>query len=127
MVGIGSRPVARGPRRADVHLVDFADTGGHVIRGPHPAVIVSSDRLNRPSGTVLLCPLTSRIRHDADVYLPPYLVTVGARSSGLDRDGYIKVDQLFTRPVETLGPRIGRVDPETIDRLDAALRFVLAI
>ncbi|MEO5940984.1 MAG: type II toxin-antitoxin system PemK/MazF family toxin [Candidatus Limnocylindrales bacterium] len=127
MVGIGARPVPRGPRRADVHLIDFPDADGHVIRGPHPAVIVSSDRLNRPTGTVLLCLLTSKIRHDPAIYLPPYLVTVGARSSGLDRDGYIKVDQVFTRPAETLGPRIGRIDRETVDRLDAALRFVVAL
>ena len=98
-----------------------------MIRGPHPAVVVSSDRLNRPAGTVLVCPLTSRIRHDPTEYLPPYLVKVSAGSSGLDRDGYVKVDQLFTRPVEGLGARVGRVNPETMDSVDQALRFVLGL
>jgi mRNA-degrading endonuclease toxin of MazEF toxin-antitoxin module len=127
VVGIGSGPPETGPRRADIHLVDFPEVAGHVITGPHPAVIVSSDRLNRGSGTVLVCPMTSRIRHDPTEYLPPYLITATARDSGLNRDGYVKVDQVFTRPVSALGNRIGRLNPETIDRVDAALRFVLAI
>lgn len=125
MVGIGAAAPSSAPRRGDIHLVAFPEVGGHVIRGPHPAIVVSSDRLNRPTGTVLVCPLTSRIRHDPDEYLPPYLVPVTARATGLDRDGYAKVDQLFTRPVGMLGKRVGRANPETIAEVDRALRFVL--
>jgi mRNA-degrading endonuclease toxin of MazEF toxin-antitoxin module len=127
VVGIGSGPPESGPRRADIHLVDFPEVAGHVITGPHPAVVVSSDRLNRGGGTVLVCPMTSRIRHDATDYLPPYLVAATARDSGLNRDGYVKVDQVFTRPVSALGNRIGRLSPASMSRLDAALRFVLSI
>lgn len=127
MVGIGSARARAGPLRGDIHLVAFPEVAGHVIHGPHPAVIVSSDRLNRPAGTVLVCPLTSRIRHDPLDYLPPYLVQVAARMSGLDRNGYVKVDQLFTRPVEGLGARVGRVNPETMESVDQALRFVLGL
>lgn len=125
MVGIGTRSGATGPRRGDIHIVAFPEIGGHVIHGPHPAVVVSSDRLNRPTGTVLMCPLTSRIRHDPSDYLPPYLVPVTAKASGLDRDGYAKVDQVFTRPVGSLGARVARASPETMAALDQALRFVL--
>jgi mRNA-degrading endonuclease toxin of MazEF toxin-antitoxin module len=74
-----------------------------------------------------VCPLTSRIRHDAADYLPAYLVEVAAKASGLDRDGYAKIDQVITRPVETLGARVGRINPETMDEVDAALRFVLGL
>ena len=125
MVGVGSRRTSRRPRRADVHLVQFPEVAGHVLTGPHPAVVISSDRLNTKGGTVLVCPLTSKIRHDEGVYLPPYLVSVTARASGLRRDGYVKVNQVFTRPVGTLGPRMGRIDPETMARVDYALRFSL--
>ena len=127
MVGIGASGDSRGPRRGDIHVVAFPEVGGRVIRGPHPAVVVSSDRLNRPTGTVLVCPLTSRIRHDPAEYLPPYLVPVTARASGLDRDGYAKVDQLFTGPWRRLGTRIGRVNQETMSALDGALRFVVDV
>lgn len=127
MVGIGSRPAETGLRRADIHLIDFPEAVGRVLTGPHPAVIVSSDRLNRGGGTVLVCPLTSKIRHDPEGYLPPYLVRVTARASGLRLDGYVKVNQVFTRPIEAVGPRMGRINPETMERVNTALRFVLDV
>ena len=125
MVGIGAVGPSHGPRRGDIHFIAFPEVGGHVMHGPHPAIVVSSDRLNRPAGTVLVCPLTSKIRHDPATYLPPYLVPITARASGLDRDGYAKVDRLFTRPVGALGMRVGRASPATIAAIEQALRFVL--
>jgi len=125
MVGIGSRPADPRFRRADVHMIQFPEVAGRVLTGPHPAVIVSSDRLNHRSDTVLVCPLTSKTRHDASDYLPPYLVPVTAVASGLRLDGYAKVNQVFTRPIQAIGPRIGRVNPETMEHIDKALRFVL--
>ena len=124
MVGIGREPTPGGPSRGDVHLVDFPDTGGHVIRGPHPAVIVQTDRLRRSSTTIVV-PMTSSAR--AAEFAPPFLVPVTARESGLSRDGWIKGDQPMTIPTILLGPRAGRLSPAALDRLDAALRFVLGL
>ena len=42
MVGIGHAPPVIGPIRGDIHIVDFPDVGGNVIRGPHPGVIVQT-------------------------------------------------------------------------------------
>jgi mRNA-degrading endonuclease toxin of MazEF toxin-antitoxin module len=56
---------------------------------------------------------------------PPYLVGVAAGEAGLPRAGYVKCDQLVTLPTVVLGPRVGRLNPEAINRLDRALRFVL--
>jgi mRNA-degrading endonuclease toxin of MazEF toxin-antitoxin module len=124
VVGIARTGPLAGPRRGDVHFVSFPDSGGHVLRGPHPAVVVQSDRLAR-SGTVVLVPMTSTAR-SADLE-PPYLVSVSAAESGLPRDGFAKCDQPVTLPVALLGPRAGRLNPEAIGRVDAALRFVLAL
>ena len=124
MVGVGRTPPTLGPQRGDVHFVTFPDSGGHVLRGPHPAVVVQSDRLSR-SDTVVLVPMTSSAR-SAELQ-PPYLVAVPARESGLPRDGFVKCDQPVTLPVAFLGPRSGRLNPEAIDRVDAALRFVFAL
>jgi mRNA-degrading endonuclease toxin of MazEF toxin-antitoxin module len=57
--------------------------------------------------------------------LPPYLVPITRKASGLDRDGYAKVDQVMTRSATNLGARIGRVNPETMAAVDRGLRFVL--
>ena len=124
MVGIGREPSAVGPSRGDIHLVDFPEIGGHVIRGPHPAVIVLTDRMRR-STTSLVAPMTSAPR--SAEHRPPYLVPVTARQSGLQRDGFVKCDQVSTVPGPLIGPRLGRLNPESLDRVDTAVRFVLGL
>lgn len=125
MVGIGREPAQRLGRRGDIHLVGFEEIGGAVKRGPHPAVIVQTDRLHR-SSTVLVCPISSRGLRRPD-FVPPYLAWVPRQDSGLDRDGWVKADHMFTRPIETLGQRLGRLNPEAMARVDASLRFVLGL
>ena len=124
MVGIGRDVQDLAPRRGDIHFIAFPDHGGNVLRGPHPAVVVQADRMRR-SSTVVVVPMTSTARSAAET--PPYLVAVARRESGLDRDGFAKCDQPATLPVVLLGPRRGRLAPGAIERLDAALRFVLGL
>jgi mRNA interferase MazF len=124
MVGIGHAPAASRARRGDIHFIDFPDVGGHVIRGPHPGVVVQTDRLDR-SSTVVVVPMTSAAK--AAEFRPPFLVQVLAREAGLPRDGWIKCDQPFTFPTAILGPRAGRLNPAALARVDAALRFVLDV
>ena len=124
MVGIGNAPARVGPARGDIHIVDFPEIGGHVIRGPHPGVIVQTDRMQR-SSTVVVIPLTSAAK--AASFTPRFLVQISGRASGLPRDGWAKCDQPFTIPTAILGPRAGRLNPEAIDRVDDALRFVLGL
>lgn len=124
VVGIGNAPAVVGPARGDIHIVDFPDVGGHVIRGPHPGVVVQTDRMNR-STTVVVVPLTSAAK--AASFEPRFLVQISGRASGLPRDGWAKCDQPMTIPTFLLGPKAGRLNPEAIDRVDDALRFVLGL
>jgi mRNA-degrading endonuclease toxin of MazEF toxin-antitoxin module len=124
VVGIGREDPLLAPRRGDIHFIVFPDQGGNVLRGPHPAVVVQTDRMRR-SSTVVVVPMTSTPRSGPEA--PPYLVAVSGRASGLDRDGFVKCDQPATLPVAVLGARAGRLAPEAIEGLDAALRFVLEI
>lgn len=95
-----------------------------MIRGPHPAIVIQTDRLNR-SSTVVVLPMTSAAK--AAEFRPPFLVQVAGREAGLPRDGWIKCDQPLTIPTMALGAPIGRLNPEVLDRVDAALRFVLGL
>jgi mRNA-degrading endonuclease toxin of MazEF toxin-antitoxin module len=124
MVGIGRDPTERGPRRGDIHIVDFPDIGGHVIRGPHPGVVLQTDRMRR-SSTVVVVPMTSAAR--AADFAPAFLVHVASREAGLARDGWAKCDQPLTIPTSLLGAKAGRLNPDAIDRVDKALRFVLGL
>jgi mRNA-degrading endonuclease toxin of MazEF toxin-antitoxin module len=124
VVGIGNAPAVVGPVRGDIHIVDFPDVRGHVIRGPHPGVIVRTDRMQR-SSTVVVVPLTSAAK--AASFAPAFLVAVPGGASGLPRDGWAKCDQPFTIPTQLLGARAGRLSPETLERVEDALRFVLGL
>ena len=110
-----------------MHVVQFEGVGGHVLRGPHPAVVISTNRLSRADGTVLVCSMTTKARSIAGGWLPPYLVPVSMHDTGLDRDGFVKCDQVFTRPAPWLGARLGRLRPDAMTRVDASLRFVLGL
>jgi mRNA interferase MazF len=122
VVSIGRSAPQAGPRKGDVFLVTFPDVGGHVQAGRRPAVVVQADRFAR-SGTVIVCALTSAPPPDG---LPrPHRVPVARGESGLDRDGWVKADQLSTIPATMLVGPVGRLAPVAIARLDVALRFVL--
>lgn len=69
--------------------------------------------------------MTSAAR--AATFAPPFLVAFGAGESGLPRDGWVKCDQPTTLPVALLGPRVGRLAPAALDRIEAALRFVFGL
>ena len=113
-----------GPRRGDIHWIDLPNTGGHVIRGRRPVLVVQSDRLRR-SSTVVVLPMTTSAK--AADFRPPFLVEALGRQTGLRRDGWIKCDQPFTVPTAILGPRGGRLDPTALGRVDVALQFVFGI
>lgn len=119
-IGRGAPPT--GPRRGDVVVVAFPEVGGHVQAGRRPAVVVQTDRLAR-SGTVVVCPMTSAPPRDD--HPRPHRVPVARRDSGLDRDGWVKADQLVTIPATMLGGPVGHLGPAVLERLDVALRFVL--
>ena len=119
---IGRAPATTGPRRGDIYVVEFPAVGGHVQAGLRPAVVVQADRFSR-SGTVVLCPMTSA--GPSDDHPRPHRVPVTRAESGLDRDGWVKADQLQTVPATLLRGPIARLSPAATDRLDVALRFVL--
>jgi mRNA interferase MazF len=122
VVSIGRAAPGAGPRKGDIFVLEFPDGGGHVQAGRRPAVVVQADRFGR-SGTVVLCPMTSVPPLDD---LPrPHRVAVARAESGLDRDGWVKADQLSTVPATLLAGPVGRLAPGAIERLDNALRFVL--
>ena len=57
--------------------------------------------------------------------LEPHTPT--ARESGLARNGFVKCDQVLTLPTIALVEHAGRLNPESIARVDDAPRFVLGL
>lgn len=55
---------ARGyiPERGDVVWVDFSPQAGHEQAGFRPALVLSPSSYNAPTGLMLCCPITSKIK-----------------------------------------------------------------
>ncbi|MHB8302616.1 MAG: type II toxin-antitoxin system PemK/MazF family toxin [Acidobacteriaceae bacterium] len=105
-------------RRGD--LVTIAVSGDY--GKPRPALIVQADVYDEhPSVTVL--PLTTEL-HDAPLFRVPVQPGHG---TGLRKASQIMVDKVTTVPRAKIGPRMGRVDPVTIQAVSRALIGFLAL
>jgi mRNA interferase MazF len=111
--------MAEFPRRGSVHWVDFNPTRGSEQSGRRPAVIVSSDALNRHSTVVTVVPATSRLAKK--VY--PHEVVV---DSSVLR-GRILCGQLRTISKERLEREMGALTHDELRSVDRALKLALDI
>jgi mRNA interferase MazF len=114
-------------RRGDVYLVDLEPTRGSESNKVRPAVLVSNDAANRTAernarGVVTIVPITSSTTR---VY--PFQVLVASGEGGLSRPSKAQAEQVRSIDFGRLRQRIGAVRPETLTRLDAALRTHLAL
>ncbi len=103
-------------RRGDIHLVSLDPSRGKEMRKKRPCVVVSPDEMNRHLGTVIVAPMTTRIRRY------PTRVPVRFRR----RDGEIALDQLRAVDPARLSPRLGQLDAPTRSRALAVLREMFA-
>ena len=113
------RPTPPGwfPRRGEVYWVRL---GGRKTR---PAVILSIDALNRHALDVCVIPITTV--HHAEFSLR---VPVQAPDGGLDRDSWVKCDQVHTVPKrDLLHPPLGRLSADALRQVEAAVRTSLQL
>ncbi|MGB0386011.1 MAG: type II toxin-antitoxin system PemK/MazF family toxin [Ardenticatenaceae bacterium] len=89
-----------------------------------PAVVVSSDEINRYSSVVVICPLASTLnlkRHypnDVPIYAP---------EGGLAEDSVIFTGQMRSISKSRVGKRLGHLAPDTHQRLNRALKTMLGL
>jgi mRNA interferase MazF len=89
-----------------------------IAGGRRPAVIVTRDRAIPLLANVTVVGITGTIRDlPTEVPLGPEL--------GLARECVANCDSLFTVPKTVLAARRGELDPERLERLNAALRIAL--
>lgn len=106
-------------RRGDIWTV----SGGGAYTGkPRPAVILQDDRFDATS-SVTVCAFTSN-PVDAPLFRIPVEPT---EENGLDAPCRLMVDKITTVPRVRVGSRIGRLDDETILRLNRAIVVFLGI
>jgi len=110
-----SAPPGWFPRRGEVCL--FA------LGKERPAIIVSSNALNRHALDVCVVPL-STVEHRAFSLRPK----LRADDGGLERDSWAKCDQVTTiEKTRAVYPPLGAVSRATLDRIQCAIKQALEL
>ena len=111
------------PKRGAVYLVNFDPTLGVEIRKTRPALVLQNDTANRHSPITIVAAITS---HFGD-RLYPTEVLVEAPEGGLSTDSVILLNQIRSIDRRRLAKRLGSANPETMTRVDQALRVSLGL
>ena len=85
--------------------------------GVRPVLIIQNDTGNRYSPTVIAAAITSQT---GKARLPTH-IELAAQNYGLTRDSVVLLEQIRTLDKRRLREKMGRVDKELMDRVDAAI------
>lgn len=116
------RAVAQ-PKRGEVYIVCFDPTVGAEIRKTRPALIIQNDVGNRYSPITIVAALTSKF--DDDLY--PTEVLISPPEGGLREASIVALNQIRSVDKRRLLNRLGVLRPETMLRVDQALRISVGL
>jgi mRNA interferase MazF len=106
-------------KRGDVVIAVFAGDYGK----PRPAVVVQTDLANPTHSSLVLCPITSHIE-DAPLFR---LEVTPSRENSLEKSCQIMVDKITTVRRDRVRQVIGRLDEDTMIRVNRSLAFWLGL
>jgi mRNA interferase MazF len=109
--------------RGHIWLVNLDPTIGHEIKKSRPAVIIQNNVGNRYSPITIIAPVTSQ--KTEKIY--PFEVLLTKKGYGLDKDSKILLNQIRAIDKKRLVKKIGKLDEETINKLDEALKISLGL
>jgi mRNA-degrading endonuclease toxin of MazEF toxin-antitoxin module len=111
----GTKPHGWYPRRGDVCLFD--------LDKERPALVVSTDALNRFSQDVCVVPI-SKVEHKQFSLRPK----LKAGEGGLDYDSWVKCDQVTTLEKQSaVYPALGFLTRELLETVENAIRTALEL
>jgi mRNA interferase MazF len=110
-------------RRGDLWPANLDPAIGSEQGRTRPVVIIQNDVANRYSPVVIVAAITTAV--SPKEY--PTEVRVKAPEGGLRRDSVILLNQIRTIDKRRLIERWGRLGPETMKRVDEALRISLGL
>lgn len=103
------------PHRGDVYWVTFAEPVGR-----RPALIIQNDIGNAYSPTTIIAHVSATPRRDY-----PFLVALDAADLG--KPSWVHCETINAIPCDLLEERLGTLAPETMARVDEALRHSLGL
>jgi mRNA interferase MazF len=106
--------------RGEVYWADLSPVRGHEQAGRRPVVVISHDIFNERSGTIIAMAITSQPQQAG------FPLTHELRSGDLPKESWVKMSQVRTLSIARLEDRIGKVDPEELERLIQGLNEIIA-
>ncbi|MBI2912765.1 MAG: type II toxin-antitoxin system PemK/MazF family toxin [Chloroflexi bacterium] len=110
-------------RRGDIWWLDWSPGRGSEQMGTRPALVIQNDVGNQFAPTTIVAAVTtSRPRRDY-----PFTVSISASESGLPQESYVNFSQLLTIDKSRLLRRAGRLQPNKMRQVDAAISVSLGL
>ena len=104
-------------KRGDIFYADLSPVVGSEQGGMRPVLIVQNDTGNKHGPTVNAAAITSQT---GKAKLPTHIALSG-QSVGLTRDSVILLEQIRTIDKSRLREKMGRLDGETMSKVDSAI------
>ena len=105
--------------RGDIYYADLSPEVGSEQGGVRPVLIVQNDVGNRFSPTVIAAAITSQ----KDKAKLPTHIQLRSEGSGLARDSIVLLEQIRTLDKRRLKEHMGRLDEQSMSRIDQALQI----
>ena len=106
-------------KRGEVFYADLSPVVGSEQGGVRPVLIVQNDVGNRFSPTVIAAAITSQ----KDKARLPTHIQLQSTGSGLARDSIVLLEQIRTLDKRRLKEHMGRLDDQSMSRVDQALEI----
>lgn len=94
------------PRRLDIFLADLPKQGGSIQYGYRPVIIVQNDKGNESSPTVIIIPLTGKVKYGQPTH------TIIGTHTGIERVSTALCEQIQTISMDRLARKIGEINRE---------------
>jgi len=117
-------PALPKPVRGDVFSARLDPAEGGEQAGTRPVVVVTRDSINANSPVVVIIPLTDAA-HVKRLY--PSHAHLLKGTGGLRMDSVAKAEQIRAIQISRFVSYYGRLDPDTLERIEAAIRITLAL
>lgn len=103
-------------QRGDIFLVNLDPVVGSEVGKTRPAIVLQNELANHTSPTVTVVPLSTKTGR-----VFPFQVLIPAGEGGLERDSKVLCEQIRTLSRARLLQRLGRLPPERLKEIRAAL------
>lgn len=103
-------------KRGDIYYADLGKIVGSEQSGIRPVVIVQNNIGNKYSKTVIVLPITSKVKKE----LPTHIKIKGG-DFGLEKDSIILAEQIRTIDKSRLISKVGSLEKKVLDKIKQAL------